>query len=54
MILPEIVEDEDTWPCGCSDYHYADCPSREGQGSDGMSKEDWLEYYANNPDEWDD
>ncbi len=55
ILPPEImalIEDEDEnyeWPCGCIDYHLADCPTRTG--SDNSTKDDWLDYYADNPEE---
>jgi len=49
MLPPEIMglisdeEHETLGPCGCSDYHMADCPIRDG--SSGMTKADYLELY---------
>jgi hypothetical protein len=50
MALIDDEEDNYEWPCGCVDYHYADCPSRDGSDT-GMSKDDYLDYYADNPEE---
>jgi hypothetical protein len=38
-------------PCGCTDYHMADCPLMTGGSDSGMTKEDYLSM----PDEyWED
>ena len=55
ILPPEIMgliedEEDNEWGCGCEDYHYADCPTRSSEGS-AMSKDDWLDYYATDPEE---
>lgn len=42
-------------PCGCVDYHMADCPLVTGGEDTGMSKDDYLDLYAGSyPDDWPD
>lgn len=42
---PAVEEVDDTLgPCGCTDYHLADCPTRTGGA--GMTSDDYLEAWA--------
>jgi hypothetical protein len=47
----DLVDDETLGPCGCTDYHMADCHlGNAGAGADYMTYEDWYESY-DGPDE---
>ena len=51
-MIDDEEEHEKLGPCGCSDYHMADCPTRTGEGT--MTKDDYLDIYSNNDDWYDD
>ncbi len=36
-----LMEDEDTMPCGCVDYHVADCPTVSPPSNDRPDPDDW-------------
>jgi len=38
--LPAEDDDDTLGPCGCTDYHMADCPTRTG--GTGRTAEDWY------------
>ena len=49
---PQTVENpgDTLGPCGCVDYHMADC-----DGTRAMTKDDYLDLYAGSyPDDWPD
>ena len=45
MTTLDLLEENYEFPCGCVDYHMADCPTLTG-GSD-MTRADWDVYYEN-------
>lgn len=44
LVVPSEGQYETLGPCGCVDYHYADCPLRTG-GSD-MTVEDYYDKFS--------
>ena len=45
FLRQEEEVDDTLGPCGCVDYHMADCPTRTGY-ADSFDQDDWYDSWA--------